>query len=249
MRGAPQPATVEKDRGDPVCVFSPRGFRGGLRIRRVVGESQAQAGQFAAGIAAQTEAGQLYGAQEAGFGEKGLRSKVPHRLLLSGCKSWSQPAQEIGACLGKAVAHAFEREQRVHGKGILAHRSRVGVLGLVGEALLLEDATSPVVGSACGEVDLFAREAAHVLVEPMQGLVPIVRAPSGEGQTPQSLARHIALGIAVRQIAQALLGAVVVASIGQYLGRTQAGVVRETVLGKLGLDAGVESQSLVGLAC
>jgi len=46
-----------------------------------------------------------------------------------------------------------------------------------------------------------------------------------------------------------LLGAVVVASIGQYLGRTQAGVVRETVLGKLGLDAGVESQSLVGLAC
>jgi len=165
------------------------GFRGGLRIRRVVGESQAQAGQFAAGIAAQTEAGQLYGAQEAGFGEKGLRSKVPHRLLLSGCKSWSQPAQEIGACLGKlwrmrssANSAYTERDTRAP----LACR-RAGP-GWGSPASRRCDLSSSGLGLRRSRS--LRAEAAHVLVEPMQGLVPIVRAPSGEGQTPQSSPPH-----------------------------------------------------------
>ena len=214
----------------------------------MVRKGQTQAGQLSARLAAQTQAGQLDCAQEAWFGKEGLGVEVPGRLPFPRRQRRSQLAQQAGACLGKAVAHSFEREQRIDGKWILSHRACVGLQGLVSGALLFEYATSPVVSPAGGVVDLLARETANVLIEPSCGLVQVARMPGGKGQAPQGLAGYIALGIPVGQIAQALFGAIVVASIGEHLGRTQAGIVGKAVLGKLGLDAGVEREGLVTLA-
>ena len=70
--------------------------------------------------------------------------------------------------------------------------------------LLFEDSSLPVQRAALGVPDVLARVAPQILVEPVQGLVVVVIAQAIEGKTPQSLGRHVALGVAIRQIAEQL---------------------------------------------
>ena len=182
MRRAPDAAAVEQDRGDPqqILILFFRVRRGVLLADR----RQAQARQLAPRVAALAHARQLDGAQEPGVGEDRPRRERPLDRMVQVAAQLRDQRRDR---LGRALAQARERQQRVDRQRVLADRALVGLARQLGLVLLGEDAPLPVVRAPLGVPDLLVRDEAQVLVEPGERLVVMPRAPGAEGQAPQRL--------------------------------------------------------------
>ena len=193
---------------------------------------QAQAAQLGLGRIAQAELDELDRARERRRRVLGARLEREGRSLrIEADRIAGQVGDERGGPRGVGLAQAVEREHRVVGHRIAAHRVLPRRHGLGAPTAAQLGAADPVLRLAFGPVVVVDGHRGDLLLPVGDGLGVVAGAERAPAQAPQRLGAHVAGGERHRQRLEGLGDLGVVVEIRVLLGHAQERVVGEAVRG------------------